>query len=253
MDATSGRGDCMSAFVLAAVLGVPVYCLSLGCAGAAAADSASSAPATRSLSPEPEDGNPFLPSTRKPDEFAPGIVHRVGRAVGIGFGPSYLYTTRPLTMEEAKRFAGNRLPKKQPATQVQFAYYREWLAWQVWLSFHASPETCKSMALQLMEDWNKAFPENVVPVMLRPIDKAAQEEYRDFRRNQKAGAIVNHPYREDSTNMPIQWFVPEEIAHGLVGGGGQGNKVKVWVDLDEGVLFYQEGSGSAEGGEQGGE
>lgn len=146
----------------------------------------------------------------------------------------YIYTTRPLTRKEA---AIAWLPLD--GRNVRFAEFRERLAWQVWVRFEASPDSCRSTALRVLQEWNRANPENAVDVKLRQIDTDAQSAFRSGR--ERPGA---RPYRAVCREIPLAWFAPEHIRDGLEGGGGQGNTVKVWIDLSNSVVFYQEGSGS---------
>jgi len=158
-------------------------------------------------------------------------------AVAFSRRDHYVYTTRPISREQAVDCGMRWLPES--SKNIQLAEFRYRLAWQRWLRFDASPDSCLPLALDLLRSWNRDNPENAVAAELKPINREAQRAFAEKREEPNSVS-----YRETSSEIPIQWFTPEHIQEGVEGGGGQGNTVKVWVDTRNWTVFYQEGSGS---------
>lgn len=187
-------------------------------------------------------------TTRPANELAPGMVLQEGRS----FASACVYTTRPLSRTEAEPLHIARLPRE--ASDVQVACSREWLTQEVWVSFTAPAELCKSTAVALLRDWNQANPGNTVSTELRPISNAAQKPNSDRQHESRSGASGSAPVQatseaedahEDPSTMSHSWFAPEKIVNGVEGGERE-KSVQVWVDLDLGRLFYHDRSGGTE-------
>ena len=127
------------------------------------------------------------------------------------------YSTRPLRRDEVLE---PLLPVALPrdATDVQFASYAEWQAFELFVAFRAPPATCEAYAREVLAAFNRANPNRRVAADLVPI----------------AGAVD----RIQSGTLAVGWFRPDAIGSGVEGGERGSHQPKVWVDAATGTFYY---------------
>ena len=134
-------------------------------------------------------------------------------SVGFETFDKVMYTTRPVTLPEAKEILTVDLPAD--ATNIEFYGYHEWQAHTVFLKFNASAESLYLFAKHTC---------NVPPEPLQSVPP------------QSAGG---------STALPSQvtWFAPDKIKHGfqsMIGAGNGTPRKYIWIDSDRMVVYYEE-------------
>lgn len=133
--------------------------------------------------------------------------------------PTTAYSTRPLKRKELSR-AILSVDIPADATDIQFAEYSEWQAYELFVTFRAPATTCASYARAILDDFNKQHPVRQVSSDLHP--------------------FVGVPLQKVvSTVLPVPWFTPEAIAQGVEGGKRGSHQPKVWVDTARGAFYYQ--------------
>jgi hypothetical protein len=136
------------------------------------------------------------------------------------------YTLRPLRRDEVE---GRLLPAELPAeaTNIRFAERSEWVAYIMFASFEAPPETCRAYATRVLDEYNRQRRGTTVPSELWPVGKPPDNAVArlDFPAPPEMGK---------SEGLPVEWFRPENITSGFEGG----DRPRVWVDMERGVFYY---------------
>jgi hypothetical protein len=124
----------------------------------------------------------------------------------------------PLSLGAARQEIDFPLP--QGATNILFAEYSQWIAYDFMLKFDAPLGVCKSHALLLLQQHNTNMPERLVPIELRPIDAPPEP-------------VPAEP------PLNVTWFDIHNITNGFVGGAFGSHQPMIWVDADRGILYYR--------------
>lgn len=126
--------------------------------------------------------------------------------------------TEPVVLEVARQELDIPLP--DGATNILYAQYAQWIAYDVMLKFEAPVEVCKSHARVLLQRHNTNMPERLVPVDLRPIDAPPDP-------------VPPEP------PLNVAWFDIHTITNGFVGGAFGSHQPMIWVDAGRGILYYR--------------
>jgi hypothetical protein len=128
------------------------------------------------------------------------------------------YSTRPLRRDEVNE---PLLPVALPAgvTDIQFAAYAEWQAYEVFVTFRGPPTTCLAYARDVLAAFNGAHPDRRVPADLAPITRPVADV--------------------GSRTLPVAWFTPQAITAGVEGGADGSHQPRVWVDTAAGAFYYR--------------
>jgi len=130
-------------------------------------------------------------------------------------------TTRPISLQEAKKIFTFPFPKS--ASNIQFACYTEFLAYDVVVRFEAPSADCVAAVPAILdyEGFAKITQLSEEDRVVRPISKLFFDKIQD------TGALV------------VPWFNPEQIRVGLETGHAGSYQPKIWIDTERGILYYQ--------------
>jgi hypothetical protein len=122
----------------------------------------------------------------------------------------------PLSVEDARK--GLMFPLPDEATEIQYACFSEWIAYEFVLKFKSPVEVCKSHALLLLKQHNEEYPDRSVPVALTPIAGLPE-------------SVTLHP------SLEADWFDAFNIKQGVCAESFGSHDRAIWVDTERG-LFY---------------
>lgn len=126
--------------------------------------------------------------------------------------------SEPISLEVARQELGIPLPEN--ATNILYAQYAQWIAYEFMLKFEAPLDVCKSHALLLIERHNTNAPDRLVPAGLRKLKETP-------------AAIPPSP------PLNVTWFDVHKIKKGFVGGAFGSHQPTIWIDADRGILYYR--------------
>lgn len=139
------------------------------------------------------------------------------------FGPADNFVTKvdsPLTLEQAREELSFPLPDE--ASDIYYAHYFQWIAYDFIVKFKAPVEVCKSHALLLVEQYN----ENEGNV-----DRHIPLEFMD---------IIKPPrILQISEPLNVDWFDVQHIKSGLMIGKDNPSQPCIWIDADRNLFYYR--------------
>lgn len=125
----------------------------------------------------------------------------------------------PISLEQARKEL--KFPLPDEATEIFYAGYSQWMAYEFRVKYNAPVEVCKSQALLLIERYNKENPDQKISL--------------------KFSEISELPFQETENTYPplnITWFDVHNITNGFVIGGGGSYCPMIWIDADRGLIYY---------------
>ena len=147
------------------------------------------------------------------------IVHQAAESLFNAAPEDFAHTIdEPIALDTARQELDIDLP--DGATNLLYAQYAQWIAYEFMLKFEAPSEVCKSHALVLLQRHNTNMPERLVPVALHPLDAPPEP-------------VPPEP------PLNVTWFDIHNITNGFVGGGFGSHQPMIWVDADRGMLYYR--------------
>ncbi len=129
-------------------------------------------------------------------------------------------TTRPISLQEAEKIFTFPFPRS--ATNIQFACYTEFLAYNGVLRFEAPSADCIAAVPAILnyQGFAKIDQLSDEARVLQPVTTAIQKS-------------------QDFGPLAVPWFNPEQIHTGLESGFAGSYQPKVWIDTERGILYYQ--------------
>lgn len=125
--------------------------------------------------------------------------------------------TEPISLEEARKKLDIPLPDR--ASNILYAGYAEWVAYDFILKFEAPVDICKSHALLLLEEHNKQTSQEKLPL--------------EFR------TITETPTISGKLPFDIDWFDIHNIKNGLLAGDSGSHQPMIWIDTDRNIFYYR--------------
>jgi hypothetical protein len=139
------------------------------------------------------------------------------------FGSAGKFVTKadsPLTLEQARN--NLRFPLPDEASDIYYAHYSQWIAYDFIVKFKAPVETCKSHAMLLVEQYNK------------------NEGNVDRRIPLKFIDITEPPLMEQiDQTLNVDWFDVHNIKNGLMISGNNPSQPSIWIDVDRNLFYYR--------------
>lgn len=136
-------------------------------------------------------------------------------------GPADNFVTKvdfPLTLEQARKHLTFPLPDE--ATDIYYAHYAQWIAYDFMVKFTAPFEQCKSHAIYLIEKYNEENPDRKMPSELT--------------------IIAELPLPEDTSDpINITWFDVHNIKNGFIIATGGSLQPTIWIDADRNTFYYR--------------
>lgn len=138
-------------------------------------------------------------------------------AQGVVTTRHHAYTTRPLSRSE---LTASLLPVPIPpeASDIQFAEYREWQAYEMYVRFRAPTDVCGAYAKALIDNQNA---------------KPQTKRISEFR------TMTTAPAKVSSTELSIDWFTPDTIKTGSEAGDDGSWNPRIWIDSERGIFYYR--------------
>lgn len=138
-------------------------------------------------------------------------------------GPAENFITKtdaPLTLEQARNKINFSFPDE--ASDIYYAHYSQWIAYEFFVRFNASAEVCKSRALLLIEQYNsnENNTQRHIPLEFKQITKPPAKE------------VIDHP-------LNIIWFDVHNIKNGFTIGGNNPSQPFIWIDVDRNLFYYR--------------
>ena len=130
-----------------------------------------------------------------------------------------IHSDHPLLLAEVK---GMKFPFPATATNIQFAEYQEFMAYEYVVRFEAPKEDCLATVAKVVE----AFKSNSSPYQVAELSKI--EPLKQQR---------NHVRQVADFQVP--WFDPENIQDGVEAGEWNSHRPKIWIDTARGVFYFQ--------------
>jgi hypothetical protein len=124
----------------------------------------------------------------------------------------------PIALDVARQELDFPLP--DGATNILYAQYAQWIAYEFMLKYEAPLEVCKSHALVLLQRHNTNMTERLVPVELRALSEPPK-------------AVPPEP------PLNVDWFDIHNITNGFIGGAFGSHQPMIWIDADRGILYYR--------------
>ena len=131
-----------------------------------------------------------------------------------------IHSDRPLSLAEVK---GIKFPFPATATNIQFAEYREFIAYQYVVRFEAPKEDCLATVAKVVQAFRHSgtTPDAVAELsQIRPI--AAERDHV-----------------KEVGDFSVPWFDPENIKNGVEAGKRSSHTPKIWIDTDRGAFYFQ--------------
>jgi len=145
-----------------------------------------------------------------------GLAWAVFSRLASNGGPTIVQSTGAITVAQANAQFPPGVPNS--AKNIRYAAYNEWMAVLEVVRFEAPADDCIAHAERIIADFNAQNPDRTIPG-LRPMNAV--------------------PEVDRSTPLSLDWFSPESIKHGLVGGESNSHTPVIWIDTDKGVFYYQ--------------
>jgi hypothetical protein len=148
-----------------------------------------------------------------------------------------LETIAPITVAVAQQYINDFPPAgdlPESASNVEFAFYGEWVALTELIRFEAPVEDCIATAQRWIEAYNKDNPNRTVQGIRSLPDVVGVTKLGD-------GPEIPVYGWPDIGTGPLQatWFKPQEIRQGVVAGNIGSHQPTIWVDTDNGVFYYR--------------
>ena len=137
------------------------------------------------------------------------------------FGAAENFITKvdsPITLEQARKDLKFPLPNE--ASDIYYAHYAQWIAYNFMIKFQAPIEICKSHAICLIEKYNKENPDKkITPELIE---------------------IIEPPFpAETGPPFNITWFDVHNIKNGFEIGTGAIHQPSIWIDSDRNLFYYR--------------
>jgi hypothetical protein len=138
-------------------------------------------------------------------------------------GPAEIFATKadsPFTLEQARK--NIRLPLPDEASDIYYAYYAQWIAYDFIVKFKAPVETCKSHAMLLIKQYNEneGNADRHIPLEFKDITEPPQMV--------QIGPPLN-----------VDWFDVSHIKNGLMIAGNNSMQPSIWIDTDRNLFYYR--------------
>ena len=128
-------------------------------------------------------------------------------------------TDRPLSLSEAKQRKETDFPFPSSATNIYYATYSDWQAYEYLLRFDATPADCEATIARAL----------------------AWHETRNRTSATYQTVTVSTPTALPETLWleRVWWWESEVVKHGLFAGEDLSHKPMIWVDSDLGRFYYR--------------
>lgn len=136
------------------------------------------------------------------------------------FGKAEHFVTKvdlPLSLEQAREEL--KFPLPDQASDIYYAHYHQWIAYDFMVKFHAPLDVCKSHARYIIQEYNNKNPD-------RHISGLTFFEDLSF-------PVVS------SGSMNVAWFDLHEMKRGFVTGEGGPMQPMIWIDADRNIFYYR--------------
>lgn len=134
--------------------------------------------------------------------------------------PTVIRSDHPLSPAEVK---GINFPFPATATNIQFALYQEWIAYDFVVRFEASKDDCLATVPKAVDAYHSSLLTADAVAELRTIKSLTRD--RDHLRQ--------------VADFQVPWFDPENIQEGVEAGGRGSHVPKIWIDTARGIFYFQ--------------
>jgi len=139
------------------------------------------------------------------------------------FGAAENFVTKvdsPLTLENARKDLKFLLPDE--ASDIYYAHYAQWIAYDFKVKFKAPLEVCKSHALHVIQRYN-------------------ENEGNPDRKIVLEFTVISEPPRPEGSGPPINimWFDVHNIKNGFKIGIKGAQQPMIWIDADRNLFYYR--------------
>ncbi|MEM7393902.1 MAG: hypothetical protein AAF492_16310 [Verrucomicrobiota bacterium] len=125
--------------------------------------------------------------------------------------------TEPVGLAEVKKDLS--FPFPPGASNIYWAEYAQWVAYDFRVRFEAPLEQCRSNALTVLKDFNRKNAHRPVDVTLTRLTNRID-------------------YTEPGPPLNIDWFDLHNITNGVRSARGGSHQPTIWIDEDRQIFYY---------------
>ena len=131
-----------------------------------------------------------------------------------------IHSDHPLSLAEVK---GMKFPFPATATNIQFAEYQEFIAYEFVVRFEAPKQDCLATVAKVVEAFHSSG--------------MSSDALADL--SQVQPITLDRRHIEKVANLPVPWFDPEKITVGVEAGKWESHTPRIWIDTARGVFYFQ--------------